>query len=234
MVILLLSNDKGLMQILEFLCRGVPLELKTKLDEWDLTQNSPKLVIADPENQSMDFHIHLRRMHEHAVPVLYLHSESEYAYKILRQANSEFLRKPFNLQGLQNCLESMSQKYFSMSLFGEYNSQDINQRIMVWDKYKWMALRISDILKIKSDGSYSQIFLKNEKVIFTCKGIGYFEEQLKGKNFVRIHNRCLINSSHISYYRPGAKAFVELSDSEIEYVSKSKKKILLQHFQDEI
>ncbi|MFM6984318.1 MAG: LytR/AlgR family response regulator transcription factor [Chitinophagaceae bacterium] len=102
--------------------------------------------------------------------------------------------------------------------------------IVVWDKDRVLPIDVGDIVKIKSSGAYSDIYLENEKHYVSAKNLGVFEEILKQRNFVRIHHSCLVNLGHIKYYNPGNKAYVTLSDSKIEYVSKRKKKDLLRFF----
>jgi two-component system LytT family response regulator len=102
--------------------------------------------------------------------------------------------------------------------------------IVVWDKDRILPIDVGDIVKIKSSGAYSDIYLENEKHYVSAKNLGVFEEILKQRNFVRIHHSCLVNLGHIKYYNPGNKAYVTLSDSKIEYVSKRKKKDLLRFF----
>jgi len=102
--------------------------------------------------------------------------------------------------------------------------------IVVWDKDRILPIDIEKIVKIKSSGAYSEIYLDSDKHYVSAKNLGTFEDILKHRQFVRIHRSCLVNIDHVKYYNPGARAFVTLSDSKIEYVSKRKKRDLLKYF----
>lgn len=145
----------------------------------------------------------------------------------------DFFLKPYEMEDLDYAIEKAaalaSVRYHEVAeeAIDKPVSGDI---IVVWDKDRILPIDVGEIVKIKSSGAYSDIYLENDKHYVSAKNLGVFEEILKQRNFVRIHRSCLVNLGHIKYYNPGVKAYVTLSDSKIEYVSKRKKKDLLKFF----
>lgn len=145
----------------------------------------------------------------------------------------DFLLRPFETEDLAYAIEKAS-ALVKMRQHGTL--PDIEMKpisgdiIVVWDKDRIRPVEIAQIVKIKSSGSYSDIFLTDNKHYVSAKNLGFFEEVLKQRSFIRIHHSCMVNLEHIKYYNPGARAYVTLSDSKIEYVSKRKKKDLLKYF----
>lgn len=100
----------------------------------------------------------------------------------------------------------------------------------IWSGDRLKPVRIADIVKIKSDGAYSEIYLADESRLYASRNLGLFENNLKSYDFIRIHHSCLVNMNHVKFYKPGQKAFVFLNDDGVEYVSKSRKRELLDRF----
>lgn len=145
----------------------------------------------------------------------------------------DFLLRPFDVEDLEFAVEK-AYALISLRQDGGVSEMDLKpvsgDIIVVWDKDRIRPVEIGQIVKIKSSGAYSDIFLDNDKHYVSAKNLGFFEEVLKQRNFIRIHHSCMVNLEHIKYYNPGSRAFVTLSDSKIEYVSKRKKKDLLKYF----
>ena len=145
----------------------------------------------------------------------------------------DFFLKPYEVEDLDYAIEKAAA--LASVRYHEVTEEAIEKPfagdiIVVWDKDRILPIDVGEIVKIKSSGAYSDIYLENDKHYVSAKNLGVFEEILKQRNFVRIHHSCLVNLGHIKYYNPGVKAYVTLSDSKIEYVSKRKKKDLLKFF----
>ncbi len=60
------------------------------------------------------------------------------------------------------------------------------------------VLPVSDIIRLKADGSYTKIYLNNESNFISTKGLGYYENLLTQHGFFRIHKSHLVNIKMIS------------------------------------
>lgn len=164
-------------------------------------------------------------------PLIVISSNNEMAIQAFKAGASDFLKSPVNIRELENSLLKVYKSLYP-SVFSDIKSDSISQdTLLLWDNDRLKPIVIEQIVKIKSDGAYSEIHLKGERVLCSSKNIGTYEGLLKEKKFMRIHHSCLVNMDCIEYYKPGMKAFVALCDSGIEYVSKSKKREFLNRFQ---
>ena len=60
------------------------------------------------------------------------------------------------------------------------------------------VILLADILYLKSEGRYTIINLKDNTSLIVCKNLGIYEELFKDINFVRIHNRYILNFQHLN------------------------------------
>lgn len=167
------------------------------------------------------------------VPFVLISNDSNYALDALKYKALEFVLMPVQSQELNFILK---RAVLNLQLNSKVNEHAINHKtkkvVMIWDKEKMLPIEVSEIIKIKSQGSYSCLFLKNNKQMLSTKNLGIYEEMLRYSNFIRIHHSCIVNIEQIKFYNPGANAYVTLNDSKIEYVSKRRKKELLKLFNE--
>jgi len=165
------------------------------------------------------------------IPFVMISDDSNFALDALKYRAIEFILLPvmaLELFFLLNRALLDPQLNFSTE---EGNQRVLNSNaILIWDKDRMYPYDLTDIVKIKSRGAYSCFYLKDDKIIVSAKNLGVYEDMLKGTRFIRIHRSCIINPECIKFYNPGINAFVTLSDSKIEYVSKRRKKELLKYF----
>lgn len=143
----------------------------------------------------------------------------------------DFMSSEGKFREFEQLLDRMYE-HFSRPSRSDDGAEDRQDALLLWEIDKRRLIEIGQILKIKSDGSYSEIYLKGEKMFCSSRNLGSFEDLLSNRQFMRIHHSCLINLRYVQFYKPGMRAFVSLSDNGgIEYVSKSKKREFLNRFQ---
>lgn len=150
---------------------------------------------------------------------------------ILKLGARDFLCTDCKFRDFEKMLNRMYIHLKGTDSFIDGRKALVSDALLLWEIDKRRPIEIEQILKIKSDGSYSEIYLKGEKMFCSSKNLGLFENLLRERQFMRIHHSCLVNLRHVQYYKPGMRAFVALSDNGgIEYVSKSKKREFLNRF----
>jgi two-component system LytT family response regulator len=163
--------------------------------------------------------------------VIFVTGYQEYALKAIKANAIDYLVKPINIADMVSAVSKAQERFRVRDMYIQESflnkDEEIQGMMMIWENDKLMPLRISDIIKIKADGSYSKIYIINNKRIQTSKNLGIYESILQKRGFIRIHHQCLINPRHLTSYRPGIRAYVTLSDNVNEFVSKSKKKDLM-------
>jgi len=162
--------------------------------------------------------------------VVFTTSYQEFAVMAFKVNAIDYIMKPINLDDLKSAINKVRERMRIQELESSSissNDNDSTGVMLVWENNQLIPVKIREIIKIKSDGTYSRLYLINQKKVHTSKNLGVYESILKETGFIRIHHSCLINPLHMVSYKPGMRAFVNLSDDSIEYVSKAKKKDLL-------
>src|SRR5258705_5854984 len=82
---------------------------------------------------------------------------------------------------------------------------------------------VKEIVRIQSISNYSKLYFKDGRTLVVAKLLRWFEEELKMRDFVRVHRTHLINTDYIDQYRTdksGSK--LKLSNGEQIDVSRRK------------
>jgi two-component system LytT family response regulator len=161
----------------------------------------------------------------------------EFAFKAIKFDAVDYLLKPYGLEDLKKAIKRVEERLKVMQIL--QNNKDLlkldrhaigGNKIMVYGNEKMNPICIDQIVKIKSQGAYSDIYLIGNKKITSSKHLGMYERLLEDKHFVRIHDNCLVNANQVVSYKPGINAKVILKDETSESVSKRKKRDFLDYF----
>lgn len=91
-------------------------------------------------------------------------------------------------------------------------------------------LNRSDVVYLKSDKSYTTIFLSRKRKIVASKTLKEIQKKFIFPEFYRVHNSYVINLNHIVEYNRGLSELT-LSDGTVVSVSRRKKNQLLEILQ---
>jgi two-component system, LytTR family, response regulator len=86
------------------------------------------------------------------------------------------------------------------------------------------------IIRCESDGSYSRIFMKEQKTMMASKNLKELEELIHTDSFFRIHKSHLINLNHIKFVSRHDGGDVVMSDDSTVPISRSVKQDFLKRF----
>ena len=161
----------------------------------------------------------------------------EFAFKAIKFDAVDYLLKPYGLEDLKKAIKRVEERVKIMQIL--QNNKDLlkldrqthgGNKILVYGNEKMNPICIDQIIKIKSQGAYSDIYLMGNKKITSSKHLGMYERLLEDKHFVRIHDNCLVNANQVVSFKPGINAKVILKDETSESVSKRKKRDFLDYF----
>ena len=161
----------------------------------------------------------------------------EFAFKAIKFDAVDYLLKPYGLEDLKKAIKRVEERLKLMQIL--QNNKDLlkldrhaigSNKIMIYGNEKMNPISIDQIVKIKSQGAYSDIYLIGNKKMTSSKHLGMYERLLEDKHFVRIHDNCLVNAEQVVSYKPGINAKVILKDETSESVSKRKKRDFLDYF----
>lgn len=81
---------------------------------------------------------------------------------------------------------------------------------------------VKDIIRVEASSSYSKIYFSNEQPLLVAKVLQWFEDQLPGELFCRIHRTHLVNRMYVS--EVFNRSSLALSNGDIVQISRRKKR----------
>lgn len=94
-----------------------------------------------------------------------------------------------------------------------------------------LRLSVKDILVIKGDGNYSNIFTKDGKRFLTCKTLKYFASLLVHNNFIRPSKSSLINKDFIVHIEFNSNKAIHLVNGDVISISRRNVRPLREKYQ---
>ncbi|WP_108804222.1 LytTR family DNA-binding domain-containing protein [Aquimarina sp. Aq107] len=121
---------------------------------------------------------------------------SDYALESYEFDVVDYLLKPFSFQRFIKAVSKVESKKQEFSL--DTNTEEITE---VYAKigFDHVRILIADITYIISDTDYTEIHLKDKKLV-SSETLRYWEELLPPKKFMRVHKSYIINTSKIEKF----------------------------------
>lgn len=121
----------------------------------------------------------------------------DYALESYEFAVVDYLLKPFSFQRFVKAVNKVPVQESSSSA-PQTAVPDAPKKIEIFIKsgYDHIKIAVSDILSIRSDKDYTELFLPGRKLL-SSEPLRYWEEQLPTGDFVRIHKSHIINLTKI-------------------------------------
>ncbi len=146
------------------------------------------------------------------IPFIYLTAfgDDKTVMKAVDTGPYGYLVKPFSKVDVYSAIEVAINTHAKIS---KANAEEdgSNDSIFIRDDYMFVKLQVADILYIKSDKNYLDIYLKDKKHIVRGK-LGDFLDNLPQKDFMKVHRSHVVNINKIDGFGGG---FLKLGDIEI-------------------
>jgi len=162
---------------------------------------------------------------ERKFQVVFVTAYDSYALKAIKQHAFNYLLKPIDIDEMVATVQEIKQYVEKTEADNETKpgKKIKQQKISIFTNDGIIYLAVKDIIHIKAEGSYSTIYLRNEKPIMVSKNLKEFERLLENAGFFRIHNSHLINLKYVEkYFKADGGRIVMTDKYEIE-VSRNKK-----------
>ncbi len=161
--------------------------------------------------------------------VIFVTAFNEFAVKAFRYNAVDYIMKPIEIEELISAV-AKAYKDIENSLFTDNKQIDIlSKTIQDYDDLNIIAIpsmdkvdfiKLEDILYFKSEGRYTNFYLKNNKKIVATKNIGDYEKTLENTYFFRIHNRYIINLMHVNNINKAAGNYCEMANGDLLPIAK--------------
>lgn len=149
------------------------------------------------------------------IPFMFItsYSDKETLERVKKTNPSNYIVKPFKTEQLFTAIELafINKHKNTASEIIEDSPVIIQNAIFIKDKYRYTKVSLDDILWIKSEGNYLEIYLENKKEIIRSS-IDGFLSKLNDSKFFRTQKSYIINLDYISKIETN---FVEVGGKEI-------------------
>jgi DNA-binding LytR/AlgR family response regulator len=107
----------------------------------------------------------------------------------------DYLLKPFSFQRFVKAVARIPAK----SVLPKLEEQDRNtlDHLFIKSGYEHIKIITADILYIKSDADYTELFLVESKKYLSSESLRYWSENLDPQQFMRVHKSYIINTAKI-------------------------------------
>jgi len=159
---------------------------------------------------------------------------NQYAKDALNQHVAYYLTKPISIDELIKAVDYVTKiKEKETQLNQTVLKPKLNKisgKITIPTQQGFEIIAMQDILYLKADDNYTEIFLMDNSKKLVSKTLKHFENLLNENGFARIHKSFLVNTNFIVAYNKGKGGSIQLINGKELQVSASKKGNLLSYF----
>jgi two-component system LytT family response regulator len=196
-----------------------------------IQEEKPDLVFLDIDMPEMDGFTLLQKLSYTNFDLIFTTAHGEYALQAIKVSAIDYLLKPVDKDELITAVEKVitSRKGNQLedklqSLFSNLNKSD---KINISADGKIYLLDKDDVIMLKSDKSYTTVFLIDNKEILVTKTLKEVEKKFAFPEFFRVHNSFLINMNHVKEYLKSLGGELIMSNGMSASISRNKKAELL-------
>lgn len=219
----------GQMQIVGY-AEGLP-DAVTLIDKL-----KPDIVFMDIKLKNGTGFEVLNRINHKDFYLIFTTAYEEYAVRAFKFNAIDYLLKPIDPDELKSTIrriENNGRKYVNfdslMSLSAE--SGNIPERIVLPTQEAMHVVKLKNIVRCETSGSYTTFFLENNKKIIVSKPLKYYEEILAPPGFMRVHQSHLINVDFITSY--SKDGIITLEDKSTVPVSRANRECFFRLLKNE-
>lgn len=156
--------------------------------------------------------------------IIFTTAYNEYALKAFKLSAIDYLLKPISPDELVNAINRLELKtYNQLKSLKDNIQQDKFGKIAVPVGNNYVVLKIQDIVYIKGEGAYSEIYQKNNQKILVSRNLKSFEEMLYSENnFLRTHKSYIVNFNEILSFTKSDGGWLNLTTGNSIPISSDK------------
>lgn len=192
----------------------------------------PDCVFLDIEMPEMDGFQLLNKLAYKDFEIIFTTAYDHYALRAFKAEAIDYLLKPIDTDDLNNSIKRVRERKTGHNLGKSIKellvaySPKQSERLALNFSGKIKFVDLDDIIYCKSNGSYTEIYLNDNKIEILSKKIKEVEE-LTHDGFFRVHNSYLVNLNFVSEYVKTDGHYLLLKNGNTIPVSRSKRNGLL-------
>ncbi len=193
-----------------------------------INEAKPDVVFLDIQMPEMDGFTMIEKLDNRDFNLIFTTAHDEYALKAIKVSAIDYLLKPIDKDELLLALDK-AKKFSNVGLLENKleillnNLNDSSDKINISADGKVYLLEKDDVIMLKSDKSYTTIFLKSEKQILVSKTLKEVEKKFQFPEFYRVHNSYLVNLHHVKEYMKGLGGELIMTNGLTASISRNRK-----------
>lgn len=164
---------------------------------------------------SIDFEVIITTMHD------------SFMLEAIKHSAIDYLMKPITKTALHDAVDRFKSRIQKVSDSKSVVRNTPSNRLVIPNQDGLILVEISDIIRLESDGAYTNLYLANGQKHMTSKNLGFYQNQLDPDSFFRVHHSHIISIAHIKNYVRGEGGQVIMSDESMVNVSRRRKEDFL-------
>jgi len=205
-----------------------------------IKEKEPHLVFLDIHiNGGIGFEI-LDKFEQPTFKVIFITAYDEFALKAFRYNAMDYLLKPIDPDELIEAVKKISQHKISDILSEQINNLlEVSQK-KVFDKIALTTsegtnfLKLKDIIKLVSDGSYTTFHTYSGEELTVSRGIKEFETLLPTDTFCRTHQSYMVNIDFVKKILKEDGGYVLLENEDKVPVARRRKNDLMERLKSKM
>ena len=197
-----------------------------------INTQKPDIVFLDIQMPLMDGFEILEKIEYKKFHLIINTAHDEFALKAIKFSAIDYLLKPVDKDELFAAIEKVKSIKKDRLLENRINSliNSVNNgidKVNISADGKVYLFDHDEVIMLKSDKSYTTLFLANESKIVVTKTLKEVEKKFQHPHFFRVHNSYVINLNHIKEYLKGFGGELIMSNGMTAAISRTKKSELL-------
>jgi len=208
-----------------------------------ILNKKPDLIFLDiemPRGNGFDL---LEMLPDRNFEIIFITAYNNFAIKAFKYSAIDYILKPIDIDEFIEAVDRAEQRIFQQKKGGAKVNDKYDilleniktskpSKIMVPTSEGHIYIEIVNINRVEAEGSYSMIYLTEEKKILVSKNLKEFENMLSDNNFFRPHNSHLINLEHVKKYVVKDGGYIEMNDETIVPISRRRKESFIEKMQE--
>lgn len=193
-----------------------------------IEETNPDIVFLDIQMPEMDGFTLLENITNQKFNLIFTTAHDEFALKAIKVSAIDYLLKPVDKDELIAAIDKIKTQHKGELLEDKLqlllgNLNDNNDKINISADGKVYLLEKEDVVMLKSDKSYTTIYLANHQEIIVSKTLKEVEKKFNFPQFFRVHNSYLINLNHVKEYLKGLGGELIMTNGQSASISRTKK-----------
>lgn len=215
----------------------VAAETNAKKGLLQIEELKPQLVFLDIEMPQLTGFDILKKSEPVFFEIIFVTAYNDYAIEAFDYHAIGYLTKPINTEKfiatVTAALQRVEHKNFNQQLAAVLENtgkQNKQQKIPLSTSSGLLFVKLDDIIYCESNGNYTEFYLTGNKHNLVTRQIGEYEKLLPDAEFIRIHDKYIINLSHITEYIKGSGGEVVMENGKALPVATRRKDEFLSRF----